>query len=58
MDKEGTDQWLGECVIDAIVSGSLVHGECADADHVVVQVWSPSAAEQLGALVRELGISL
>ena len=43
---------IGQKIIDAIISGGLLHAECAEcANHQCVVVWSSGAAEQIDALV-------
>ena len=43
---------IGQKIIDAIISGKLIHAECAEcANHQCVVVWSSGAAEQIEAIV-------
>lgn len=46
-------QAIGQKIIDAIVSGGLMHAESQSGGGVLV-VWRENAAEQIGAVVSEL----
>jgi len=46
-----TDEEIGQRLLDAIIEGGLIHPNEVRPD---VLVWSANAAEQIGALAREL----
>lgn len=46
-----SDEEIGQRLLDTIIEGGLIHADEVRPD---VLVWSANAAEQIGALAREL----